>query len=206
MEWNTTTGLLDALRDFRNEDAWASVVERFRPAIAAFARRLGVRDADLEDTIQEVLLAFATAYAEGRYQRERGPLRTWLFTIAYRRIVDGLRARSQRAAIDRPAGGDDAVHAIPEPATVASTWDQEWEALLLAECLRRVRQQVREKTVRAFEMLVLEERDPEEVARALDLSRNAVYIAKFRVLERIQALREELEGGGASSAGREERQ
>ncbi len=45
----TTTKLLDALRDHDNEPVWAHVDARYRPVIAALARRLGLNASDAEE-------------------------------------------------------------------------------------------------------------------------------------------------------------
>lgn len=61
-------------------------------------RRLGVRDADLEDCAQEVFLVFLRKLND--YDRQR-PLRPWLFGIAYRVASDYRRlARNVRELPD----------------------------------------------------------------------------------------------------------
>ena len=194
MEWLTTSGFLEELRDFENQHTWDSFVQRFMPAIIAFARRIGVAEEDREDAAQDIFLAFANSYRKGQYDRSKGSLRTWLFTIAYRRSIDLLRQRrsqGREVQVGDDAGGT--LGSIPAPEDCRETWDREWDAFVLSECLRRVRDEVRAKTWQAFEKVVLDEEDPEKVADELSMSRNAVYIAKYRVMQRLEKLKEEFE-------------
>ena len=194
MEWMTTSGILQELQDFGNQKTWDLFVERFRPAILAFARRIGVGEGDMEDAAQDIFFAFASSYRKGGYDRKKGSLRTWLFTIAYRRSIDLLRQRQSHGR-EMLVGGESGgvLAAIPAPAVCRESWDREWDAFVLSECLHRVRDEVRARTWQAFEEVVLNERDPEDVAEDLSMSRNAVYIAKYRVMQRLEKLKEEFE-------------
>src|SRR5690606_1454087 len=77
---------------------------------------------------------------------------------------------------------------------VSRTWDEEWEAAMLARCLERVRAEVAPSTYLALELVVRSDRPAEDVARGLGVPVKLVYNAKHRVLRRIRRVREELEG------------
>ena len=80
------------------------------------------------------------------------------------------------------------VSVLVDRKSVEDVWEREWEAMILEECLRRVRTEVHSSTYRAFEGIVIEGRDPEDVAASLEMSRGAAYVAKHRVLKRIEHL------------------
>jgi DNA-directed RNA polymerase specialized sigma24 family protein len=56
-----------------------------------------------------------------------------------------------------------------------------------------VRAEVESNTIRAFELFALHGRPAAEVAGELGLSRNAVFIAKHRVMKRVLELRRQFE-------------
>ena len=104
MEWVTTSTIIHDLRDLSNQTAWRSFVDRFHRPIVRFVTRMGFNGEDAEDVTQETLAAFADSLREGRYDRERGKLRTWLFGIAYNKGLDQKRkARRQNRLIDGDA-------------------------------------------------------------------------------------------------------
>jgi RNA polymerase sigma-70 factor (ECF subfamily) len=175
-----------------SEDAWAHFSERFRAPIERFARGQGLSATDAEDVVQETLMGFARAYSEGRYDRTKGRLSSWIFGIAWRRI-DHIRRRQGRPAqvvVEEPSAFWDQV---PGDEGASAMWDEVWERTLLEHCVRQVKLEVQPPTFRAFEMLVLEQRQVEEAVSELNLTRNAVYIARHRVMARMQELLREWE-------------
>lgn len=189
MDWRTTTTLLLELRDFRNEPAWDRFVERFRPALEAFARRLGTPADDAADVVQETLLAFARAYRDGKYDRDSGRLRSWLFGIAYRSILHHTsRASRRRVMVEVDPN-------LPDERGARDLWDRIWDELMVNQALSRARHEFSNETYRLFELVVLDEKTPEEVAAGLGVPIKKVYNAKHRVLSRLRELRGELDGG-----------
>ena len=126
-------------------------------------RRFGVRDADLEDLVQDVFLKIHVRSAD--YDATR-PLRPWLFGFAYRvaadyrrlarHRVETLHASSDVAAADLPA--DDRIHVREEKALVR-------QALESVDLDRRA-------------VLILHDLDEvpvPEIAHALDIPLNTAY-------------------------------
>ena len=68
-------------------DAFALLYEDLARPVAAYLRAKGV--ADVEDVTSEVFLAVFTGL--GRFVGDQAQLRSWVFTIAHRRVVDGWR-------------------------------------------------------------------------------------------------------------------
>lgn len=189
MEWITTSTILERLQDYENASAWNRFVARFRTPIVEFARKMGLANADAEDAAQETLMAFAKAYRKGHYDRNKGRLSKWLFGIAYLHVrrIYGDRARRD-AQVESGCCAS-----IPDERDATISWDKTWRQSVLEQCLARVRQEVEPTTYRAFEMTALVKRPAAEVAGELSISRNAVFIAKHRVLTRLRKLQEEYE-------------
>jgi RNA polymerase sigma-70 factor (ECF subfamily) len=190
-DWVTTTTLLEDLRDFSNAAAWDRFVGRFHRPVTGFVRELGVPPSEAEDVAQETLVAFAESYRDGRYDRPRGRLSSWLFGIAFRQALRRRRS-ARRRGIEEPL--DAAPEALIDEAAVTDLWNRHWDGFIVRECLARARAEFRPLTFLAFEKVVQEEGTPPEVAMELGLSVKAVYNAKHRVLRRMRELRAELEG------------
>ncbi|RJP38130.1 MAG: sigma-70 family RNA polymerase sigma factor [Phycisphaerales bacterium] len=193
MEWITTSTILQSLKEFHNQSAWQRFAERFRPSIVRFARKLGLSEAEAEDVAQETLAAFAAAYRDGRYDRDKGRLSRWLFGIAYRQAQRARTGQARRAGMEGAPENTSFWEHAPDEQSLARLWDQQWEQGLLEQCLRQVRQEVEPSTMRAFEAVALADRAPAAVAAETGLSVKAVYAAKYRVLKRIRELRAALE-------------
>jgi RNA polymerase sigma-70 factor (ECF subfamily) len=195
MDWLTTSTVLDGLRQPDNETAWQHFVQRFREPIHQFVRRFDIVEGDVEDVAQETLAAFAQALRAGHYQRERGKLSSWLFGIAHKQA---LRQRDRRRRRDETvlSGSelDRAAFALSDEKSAHDLWNTLWDRFLVAECLRRVRQEFSAEHLQAFELLVYEDRSPQEAAAGVGLTVRAVYNAKHRILKRMRELHAELEG------------
>lgn len=189
MDWVTTTLLLDQLTD-GDEAAWTQLSERFRIPVTRFVQRLGVPTGEADDVSQEALITFLDAYRRGRYDRSKGRLGSWLFGIA----AQSVRRHGRRAARDaRQVNAPTLFWDDLSEQELRDEWELQWDRHVFERCLAQVRHELKPETVRAFELVTLEELSASEVAERTGLTTNAVYLAKRRVLQRIQELREEHE-------------
>lgn len=188
-DWVTTSTLLQRLSNFDDSGAWEQLSARFARPIQAFARQRGMSPDECEDVAQESLMAFAQAYRRGDYDRAKGRLSHWLFGIVWRRI-DHLRRKPDRVGNGghlRPADSAEWMN-FEAPRAVSPEWEEIFERTMLEDCMRQIRVEFEPKTLRAFEMLVLEDRSIEEAESELATSRNALAIAKHRVSKRLREL------------------
>lgn len=193
--WITTSTVLERLASGADEDAWGTFVRRFRGPLVGYGERRGLSASDAEDAAQEALAAFVEAFRAGRFERERGRLSHWLY---------GFVANAVRRALAR-TGAQDAQQlshwsALEGAGEVDPEFEERWEREVLRQCLDSARAEFRGSTWRVFEALALEGRAVDEVAAETGLSRNAVYIAKHRVLARVEALIAECETPFANGA------
>ena len=87
---------------------------------------------------------------------------------------------------------------LPEESTLESVWESQWQRVILTRCLDQVRREFEPEVYRAFELYAMQDRPADQVAEELGTSRNAIYIAKSRILARLRQCRlevEEKEGG-----------
>ena len=193
--WITTTLILEGLADSGNSQAWNQFVGYFRPVLVGFARNAGLSPAAAEDFTQQALLEFFRSFQTGNYDRSKGRLSHWLFGIARKVLSQTFRKRApEKPATDLQRSSEtQPLDSFAATGGTEDLWQQQWEKMVLQVCMDRARQEFDEKTFAAFEMYSLQELDPDEVARRLSISRNAVYIAKSRILSRVRELIQEFE-------------
>ena len=182
---NTTTSvLLCALTDPSDSRSWQEFDARYRPLLIAFARRLGLDEDEALDAAQETLTRFLTAFREGKFDREKGRLQSWINGIA-RNCVREMRDRRERRREHR---GLSALADWPDDQRLTHIWDEECQRTLLRRALNELRDGcgMEERTIRTFELLALEEKSPADIAKMLGITRNEVYIAKHRCLSRLR--------------------
>jgi RNA polymerase sigma-70 factor (ECF subfamily) len=142
-----------------------------RPAIrAAFARgRLG--DADVEDVMQETLLAI---HLKRQTWDSSQKLTPWVHAIARHKAIDAMRRRGVRKA--EPIEDFEAVLAAPEQADPHARSDVE---RLMESLTPRARDIVRS--------ISLEEQSIEATAQRLQMTQVAVRVALHRALKSLAA-------------------
>ncbi len=196
MPWVTTTILLERLADAQDA-SWEEFASHFRGPIHNFALRLGLSETSADDVVQSTMLAFVRAFRDGRYSRERGRLSSWLFGIAYRESLRVFRDSARERQAPATQGRTTFFSDHPDDELARRTWTETWERHVLGRCLEQVRAEVTPSTFEAFELAAVRGVPPEQVAESVGISKNAVFIAKHRVLKRVAELRLEFEPEGA---------
>lgn len=188
MQWVTTTQVLEQLKTSNEPQVWEGFCGSFRPVVVEFARRMGLSPAEAEDAAQETMMTFIKALRSGKYDRDKGRLSHWLFGVA-RRVILNLRGRQplEQLVADKTTGTS-FWDLIEDDRAVQHSWDTEWRQMALARALEQVRREFDPGVVEAFERYALQGTPMEEVTRRLNVSRNAVYIAKSRILSRLREL------------------
>jgi RNA polymerase sigma-70 factor (ECF subfamily) len=186
----SSTILVQGLHEPNNESAWRQFSTRYEPMLLAFACRAGLRDEDAQDVVQETLVAFLEDFRQGKFDRDKGRLRSWLQGIAFNRIKRARRrlARREVQVVD-PSGATGFMNRVPDDHELTDIFDAEWRRAVMAECLQEARRLVDAGTFKAFELYALKGWPAEKVAEHLGMSRNAVYISKTRVLSHLRELR-----------------
>jgi RNA polymerase sigma factor (sigma-70 family) len=186
MDWKTTTQLLENLKNSDDSTGWNCFRDYFYPVIVRFAKRMGLNPDDAEDAAQETFIAFLKAYRTDKYQRQQGKLSHWVMGVARNVIRNHYRKQpkiSPTANPNAPLPQD-----VEDEQAVQHTWQTEWRNVLLQRCLIQARKEFDSKTFLAFELYALEGKPVSQVCAQLNLSANAVYIAKNRVLTKIRLL------------------
>lgn len=182
----TTTELLDGLHHPSNGSAWSEFDRRYRPILVAFLRRMGLNETDAADVAQDTLACFVRDYRAGRYQRDQGRLRSWLIGIARYRLADLRRDADRRRAFR----GESALVGVADEADADAVWEAEERRFIFEQAIDELRRTSRfdERTINAFERVVLRHEPVESVSAAVGLTPQEIYNAKNRVVERLREM------------------
>ena len=184
----TQPSLLVRIRDRADNDAWARFVEIYGPLIYGFVRKRGLQDADAVDLVQDVLRSVAGAISRLEYDPARGKFRAWLFTIVKNRLRNTLKVQARRES----GSGDSAVAEQLANEPGPDDWQVQWEAdhqqRLFGWASEQVQAEVEDRTWQAFRKTAVDGSSGKEVARELNMSVAAVYLAKSRVMARLKEL------------------
>jgi RNA polymerase sigma-70 factor (ECF subfamily) len=185
---DTPLSLLDRARA-HDPQAWQRLLELYRPLVLSWCARSGVNATDAEDVAQEVFTAAAGALDRFRRDRPGDTFRGWLRVIARNQIAMLFRRDRGTPQAEGGSSAWQTLQGVIDP--LPGPGDD--EAVELGELYQRATQLIRgefeERTWRAFELTVIEDRAPADVAQELDMTVNNVRQAKSRVLRR---LREEI--------------
>jgi RNA polymerase sigma-70 factor (ECF subfamily) len=183
----TSASLLDRLRSSAGSADWERFVSVYAPLIRGWLRRYAVHAEDIDDLVQEVLAVVLRELPGFRHNQRRGAFRCWLRTITLNR----LRAFWKGRQLHAQAGGDSEVDGrlleLADPdSSLSRLWDREHDQYVLRRLLELVEPEFSPATWQAFRRLALEARRPDEVARELGTTVNAVVLARSRVLRRLR--------------------
>jgi RNA polymerase sigma-70 factor (ECF subfamily) len=182
----TTTVLLESLKDPARDSVWAEFDARYRPILIAFGRRFGLTPTDAEEIAQDTLAAFLRAYREGKYDRTRGRLSSWIISIAQHQALMRRRGRARRGIMRGESGLAD----LRNHTHLTEVWRAEQERALFARAWDTLRATGRtaESTLKAFELVAMRGVPPAAAAAECGLTLDEVYLAKNRVTKRLREL------------------
>ncbi len=179
---STSYTLLNRVREF-NPAAWARLVDLYSPLVYGLCRRYGLQPADAADIGQDVFASVARTITTFRRDRPGDTFRGWLYTITLNKIRTWAKKRFP--FITGTAGSLLNLGEIPAPPEDDSSVMTE-RRYLTRRTLDLVRAEVAPNTWAAFWRTAVEGEPPDEVAAALGITRNAVYLAKVRVRKRLK--------------------
>lgn len=178
-------------------DAIRDLVREYAPLLRAVVRRRlpSIFREMEEDILQDI---FCELFKNGAnvlrtWDPARGrSLRTFLVVFAEKQILNGLRERARTSAHERlvdTAILDESVIGLEprvEPHQNVET------ARILELLMGRFRERCTPQEWTVFDMFYRQERSAEEVAQALNVNVDAVYVSRMRVRKRLMELRDEL--------------
>ena len=182
----TRHSLILRIRDRKDADSWREFVSIYEPVIYRVAVRRGMQHADAMELVQRVLLAVARAVDRFQPDSSRAKFRTWLYRITHNEFC-----KQYQTTCKHSASGDSAVHRLLDQhadprGSRNDDFSIEYRRAIFRWAAERVKPKVKPSTWRAFWMTSVESLSPEDVANETGLTVGAVYVARSRVMSRLQ--------------------
>jgi RNA polymerase sigma-70 factor (ECF subfamily) len=188
----TSTSLLDRLREQPDDLSWQRLADLYSPLIRGWLRRYGLVGQDADDQVQEVLLIVFRKLPDFHREPHIGAFRRWLRNITVNCLRNFWRARQGRPAATGDSNFLELLDKLEDPSSELSRlWDQEHDRYITQRLLELIKPNFEATSWQAFQRVALEGAAPDAVAQELGITVNAVFIAKSRVMTR---LRKEGEG------------
>jgi RNA polymerase sigma factor (sigma-70 family) len=176
----TRVSLLVRIKDGRDAAAWGEFDAIYRPMLYRFALAYGAGQAEAEDVVQHCMTAIHEHISGFEYDPKKGRFKGWLRTLVNNRIRNLLRGRRDRIAESGEFAALAARDAPPE-----DIFEKVWMDEHLKHSLIQVKQEVEEKTFKAFQYYVIEERSVEDICSELDMTPNQVHKCKYRLTKKL---------------------
>ena len=180
----TSLSLLQRVRSGTETQSWNRFVRLYTPVIYKWVRSQGVPADDAADIVQEVFRALVRALPTFEYDRPGGFGR-WLRTVTTNKCRDFYRRKATRKSVTNSEV------TVTDLDNVDEFAEEEYRNELARRALEIMRSEFEETTWRACWMHTVKGMKAAGIAKELNISVNAVYVSKSRVLRR---LREELCG------------
>ena len=159
----------------------------YRPLLMAWLRKYHVQDFDLDDLMQEVLMAVAKDLPTFDHNGRTGAFRAWLRSIMVNRLRNFWRSRGRQL---QAQGGSDIqlrLAQLDDPSSeMSQLWNQQHDLHVAQQLLQQVEPDFTAQTWAAFTRVAIDGQRADAVAVELGISTNAVFIAKSRVLSRLR--------------------
>jgi RNA polymerase sigma factor (sigma-70 family) len=178
----TNPSLLLRIRDLGDSRSWHEFAEVYGPVIRGYCLRRGLQEADAADVTQEVLAQVARAIGSFEYRPGRGTFRAWLGTMTRNKITRFFEMNGRHV---QSAGGSRSA----EPAATVSEdpeWSSEFHSRILEAALARIRGDFESRTWSAFVQVWSRDQPAPLVAKTFEMTIDAVYAAKSRILRRLR--------------------
>mgnify|MGYP001811765144 CR=1 FL=1 len=187
MNENTSLSLLHRLRCSPESEGWDRLVVLYGPLIRVWLRKYSVQDSDADDLAQEVLLSVSKDIGKFEHGGHPGAFRGWLKAILVNRLRNFWRSRDRRPLARGDSDIDAMLAQLDDPASeMSQIWNRQHDQYVLRQLLDLAEPHFESKTWKAFCRVALDGTKPVLVAQELGISRNAVIIAKSRVLSRLR--------------------
>lgn len=179
----TSLSLLDRLRRDPSEADWVRLQAVYRPLVSGWVARVPGLESEADDVVQEVLIVLVRELP--RFERRReGSFRTWLRRVTANRVREVWRQRARRPST---APAEAFLDRLADPAgDLSAEWDRDHDRHVFARLEEVIRPDFTDATWAAYRRFAVDGAPAERVAAELGLTRNAVVLAKSRVLRRLR--------------------
>ncbi len=182
----TNESLILRVKDPADAASWSDFLSIYRPVVIRMACGLGLQHADADDLAQQVFLSVAKAIESWEPDSHQPPFRVWLSRITRNAIVNALTRRKP----DAPGGSTSVQQMLRELPDRSDATAQQLMEESRREAIRWATEEIQseftEQTWAMFWLSSIEGESVAEVARRQNKTPGAVYMARFKVMQRLK--------------------
>lgn len=167
-----------------DEVGWQEFYGTYQPLVRLRGRDRGLRNGELDDLLQDVMMSVFKGQKRLPHDPERGRFRDYLRVIIDRRAIDLIRRRKPDALqVD-----DAEALALPAPNEADAAWDKAWREHVLAQAMHSLEAESSPRNFAIFRAAALAHRPVDEIAVEFEIKSDNVYLIKHRMLTRLRAI------------------
>ena len=186
-EWATNATLLQRVKNQYDDKSWEEFNDFYRPYIYMIVRGLNIRHHDTEELVQMILIKTWKNLPKFEYDPEKGNFRSWLRRVTVNSVRNYVVTKAyKQQSLDALEEQKGYVYREEEfqPTEIEAVADREWENYIFNMAWENVKDNFNEKIQSVYEQL-LQDIDPEIIAKNIDIKRNTVYIYRKRIQEKL---------------------
>lgn len=171
------------------EPAWQRFTDLYGPLFRGWLRRAGIRPGDADDLAQDVITVVLRRLPDFQHNGRTGAFRAWLRTICVNCCRDFARSARGRPAVVGGTDFDSYLDRLADPNDdLAQQWEREHDLVITRRLLDTIEREFEPRTWVAFRRVAIQGERASDVAQDLEMTPNAVLIAKSRILARLREL------------------
>lgn len=184
MNESTSPSLLLRIRDPDDQAAWEEFLSVYTVIVRDYCYQRRLQAVDVDDVIQDVMMAVSKAIKRFEYNPAKGRFRAWLGTIAANCIKRRMSKTTDRTL---PTALVEEVILNGKCTDPDSEWISVFSEQIIRTACNRIRKEFAEKTWECFDASWIKNEEAVEIAQRLDIPVHSVYVNKSRVLKRLES-------------------
>jgi len=179
-QWKTRQTLIDRARDPNDSQAWDEFTNYYANFIRMVLMQLHAPQDDLEDLSQTILVKLWRNLSTVKLDRDHARFRTWLGTVIRNTVYTHCSQAASRKRRDTNAAIANVV-----PPDIEDIIETEWRKHIIALVIERLNAGFSGKAMDVFTM-TLDGKSVDDIASALELTKDSVYVLRNRVQSRFR--------------------
>lgn len=172
--------------------AWAELVDTYQPMVRRWLQRNSVSEHDAEDIAQEVFLRMTKGIQAFEHNGNPGAFRSWMHRVTLNVMRNFRRVRATRPLVNDGFGH--VLQQLEDPESELSCeFHRQHNLFVLQKLLAGLRHEFSDANLELFRRYCVLGEEPSKIASDLGVTKNAVYVAKFRVMKALKASVEDLD-------------
>lgn len=179
-QWETRQTLVVRARDPNDSQAWDEFTDYYVSFIRMVLLQLQAPQDDIEDLSQTILVKLWQNLSAVQLGRDHARFRTWLGTVIRNTYYTHCSQAASRRRRETAAAVADFV-----PAEIEDVIESEWRKHIIALVMERLNASFSGKAMDVFTM-TLDGQSADDIALALELTKDSVYVLRNRVQSRFR--------------------